>query len=121
MSSLHERTTSDEGLSIEDKAAIANQRRVWEVRKYCQIRPSLARGGISSSRTSDDGASLHSEQDSVDAALTALLRGTLTLLEADIVRACIELSTTPLLMFAGHGLAPGRTYTIFPIRSYTKR
>lgn len=109
----------DGGLSNEDKAAITDQKRVWEVRKYCQTRASLARHGHESSRTSEDGASLNNEQEGTDAALTALLRGVLTQLDADIVGICMKLITGCALMFAGHDIAPRRTYTIFLVWGHT--
>lgn len=109
----------DEDLSIDDKAAVTDPRRVWEVRKYCQTRPSLARYGYESSRSSQDEASLNSEQNSADAALTALLRGVLTQLNADIVRVYMKLITDCALIIAGHDFAPRRTYAIFLVWSHT--
>ena len=78
-----------EQLSAQDRATIADRRRIWEVRKYCQIKPSIAqysRDVKSLERRSSKESISHTGKDfGGDPALTALLRGVLVQLEADVV------------------------------------
>lgn len=72
------RLATEEEFTEEDKIGIADQRRAWQVRKYCQARPPTVRYSLG-----DDPQSLNG---TADAAMTALLRGILKQLDADIVR-----------------------------------
>lgn len=75
------------GLTRDEKATIADRRRVWEVRKYCQAKPSIVqyrRHETGVGRQSVGTKSLHDEEAGADPALTALLRGVLNQLDADI-------------------------------------
>lgn len=100
----------EDELSDEDNALIAHRRRVWQVRKYCQVRPSMVQfspGGSDSGK--DDGAttSLHGSNETPDPALAALLRGVVKQLDADIVGASISFASTRMLSPAGHDLTSG--------------
>jgi len=100
-SSNHERIEKDDGFSKEDRASIVHQRRVWQVRKYSQVKPSSAHF--------DDGTvSFREENETADPALTALLRGLRNQLNADIVGATLLLGLDCMLSSAGHDIAPGR-------------
>jgi hypothetical protein len=75
-------------LSDENKATIAHRRRVWQVRKYCQVRPSMVQytsDGSNSGTEHVASASLHGNNETADPALAALLKGVAKQLDADIV------------------------------------
>jgi hypothetical protein len=72
--------------SDENKAAIVHRQRVWQVKKYCQVRPSLVQyssDGLNSRAEND--TSLHGNNETADPALAALLKGVVKQLDADIV------------------------------------
>jgi signal transduction histidine kinase len=77
----------DMSLTDEEKATIADRRRVWESRKYCQLQPATtryARDGKGSTGTRPShGDSPNTTEP--DPALTALLRGLLNQLSTDLV------------------------------------
>lgn len=110
-----------EGLSIEEMATIAHQQRVWQVRKYCQVKPSIALyslDGTDSERENAGTVSLHADDETADPALAALLRGVLKQLNADIVGTWIALFVNRMLICAGYDLAPGRPHTVLSIWSH---
>ena len=116
-----EKWQTNEGLSIEDMATIAHQQRVWQVRKYCQVKPSVAQyslDGTDSERENAGTVSLHADDETADPALAALLRGVLKQLNADIVGTWIALFVNRMLICAGYDLAPGRPHSILFIWSH---
>lgn len=88
-SSSQERLKREEELSDEDKASISHQRRVWQVRKYCQVKPSISQYSLGSTdleRTASNTVSLRGKDEPADPALAAFLRDVLRRLDADVVR-----------------------------------
>jgi len=74
-------------LTDQEKASIADRRRVWESRKYCQLQPSTTRYARDG-KVSVDGRPSHGESGNTtepDPSLTALLRGVLNQLSTDLV------------------------------------
>lgn len=77
----------DSSLSSQVVASIEHRARIWEVRKYCQLKPALAQyergsdcsGGRDSHASPDSDSALQT-----DAALTALLRCLIYELDADL-------------------------------------
>ena len=77
----------DMSLTDEERASVADRRRVWASRKYCQLQPATTRHardgkGSTDSRPSHGDSSNTTEP---DPALTALLRGLLNQLSTDLV------------------------------------
>jgi hypothetical protein len=74
-------------LSSEQAVMIANRKRLWEVRKFCQVKPSLA---VWDGRaTGHERPPVHptgAEGSRPDAALTALIRGLVLQLDVDVAR-----------------------------------
>ena len=74
-------------LTDQEKASIADRRRVWESRKYCQLQPATTRyardGNVSADRRPSHSESSNTTEP--DPALTALLRGVLNQLSTDLV------------------------------------
>ena len=121
MTSDQENLKTKEGLSIDGIATIAHQQRVWEVRKYCQVKPSIPQyslDGTDSERENAGTVSLHGDDETADPALAALLRGVLKQLNADIVGTRIALFVDRMLICAGYDLAPGRPHSILFIWSH---
>ena len=74
-------------LTEREEASIADRRRVWESRKYCQLQPSTTRHARDGKEPTDSRPS-HGDicnTTEPDPALTALLRGVLNQLSADLV------------------------------------
>jgi hypothetical protein len=95
-------------LSDENKAAIPHRQRVWQVRKYCQVRPSVVQyssDGLNSG--TEDDASLHGNNETADPALAALLQGVVKQLDADIVRIWLVFTLARMLITAGHDITSG--------------
>lgn len=111
----------DDSLSHQDEALVADRRRVWQVRKYCQVRPSIVQhsaGGTDSVCGDGETASFHGEHETADPAMAALLRGVLKQLNADLVGFIKTLVMAHTLTFSGHGLAFGRPYTVLSVWSH---
>ena len=121
MTSDQENWQTKEGLSIDGIATIAHQQRVWQVRKYCQVKPSISQyslDGTDSERENAGTVSLHGDDETADPALAALLRGVLKQLNADIVGTRIALFVDRMLICTGYDLAPGRPHSILFIWSH---
>jgi signal transduction histidine kinase/CheY-like chemotaxis protein len=74
-------------LTEQEEASIADRRRVWESRKYCQLQPSItqyARYGTASTDSRPSHGEFRNTTEP-DPALTALLRGVLNQLSTDLV------------------------------------
>jgi hypothetical protein len=74
-------------LTEQEEAIIADRRRVWEARKYCQLQPSISQYAHDGKGSADRQLS-HDEirsRTEPDPALTALLRGVLSSLSTDLV------------------------------------
>jgi hypothetical protein len=74
-------------LTDEEKASVADRRRVWESRKYCQLQPATTRYARDG-KGSEDTRPSHGDSPNTtepDPALTALLRGLLHQLSTDLV------------------------------------
>jgi hypothetical protein len=72
-------------LSSEQAAIVADRQRLWEVRKYCQVKPSLAtrkRNAVGDERVDEHPPT--AEPSRPDAALTSLLRCLVLQLDVDI-------------------------------------
>lgn len=75
-------------LTDQEKATIADRRRVWESRKYCQLQPATTRYARDGKASADSRSSHGESPDNTtepDPALTALLRGVLNQLSTDLV------------------------------------
>lgn len=77
-------------LTDQEKTSIADRRRVWESRKFCQLQPSATRYGRDGKALLADIRLSHGESRTntttePDPALTALLRGLLSQLSTDLV------------------------------------
>lgn len=95
-------------LSDENKATIAHRQRVWQVKKYCQVRPSMVQYSSDGSNSgTEDGASLHGNNEAADPALAALLKGVVKQLDADIVGIRLVFTLSRMLITAGHDITPG--------------
>jgi hypothetical protein len=95
-------------LSDENKATIAHRQRVWQVKKYCQVRPFMFRySSDGSNSVTEDDASLHGNNETADPALAALLKGVVKQLDADIVGTRLVFALARMLTTAGHGITPG--------------
>lgn len=69
-------------LSTEQAAIISNRRRLWEVRKYCQVRPALGHSNVDGGESS--GVPPVGSVASFDAALSSLLQLLVARTNADI-------------------------------------
>ena len=95
-------------LSDENKATIAHRQRVWQVKKYCQVRPFMFRYSSDGSNSgTEDDASLHGNNETADPALAALLKGVVKQLDADIVGIRLVFALARMLTTAGHGITLG--------------
>ncbi|KAK5117863.1 hypothetical protein LTR85_008637 [Meristemomyces frigidus] len=85
-------TQSREARHQAQSAAVGNRQRVWEVRKYCQLKPKVVSGPIKgSSDTESDGVD---QQGEADYALAALLRCLIYELQADLAMVSLLDETT---------------------------
>jgi hypothetical protein len=110
MTATQETGVRKDELSDENKATIANRRRAWQVRKYCQVRPSIVQCSPNRSDSGkEDGAtaSLHGKNETADPALAALLKGVVKQLDADIVGIQITSTRARMLITAGHDITSG--------------
>lgn len=69
-------------LSKDQAAIISDRRRLWEVRKYCQVRPALGRNNIDGGKSST--APTDAEPSTPDVALSSLLQLLVAQLDVDI-------------------------------------
>lgn len=69
-------------LSKDQATLISDRRRLWDVRKYCQVRPALGRNNIDGGKSST--AFIGAEQSTPDVALSSLLQLLVAQLDVDI-------------------------------------